>query len=340
MKKRLLLLDISKLLMAFFILTIHYGFFDLGEDFKKTLPRIAVPFFFIITGFFFYHNDTQQLDTKYYKILKKMILIAILSVSFYVMFDLIRVIKNNGSTVDFFRTLFSKENLKLTLIYQDFYINVHLWYILSYPIAITLTYIVLKFKNNNYFILFLCTALLVINLIFGNYSNLVHFDSELALTRNAYFCAFPFILVGCLIKKNNHLINKKLSYVLLIMGIIMFVMQYYENLIFSNYIEYRHSDLYISTIISSICLFIGIINIKITSSKFYLFFDKNIPLLIYILQKFINTKCWEIKIFHPIMDSAFQPVFLFIILYIVSFILCKIYSLIINRYNNRIYQYN
>ena len=74
MKKRLLLLDISKLLMAFFVLTIHYGFFDLGEDFKKTLPRIAVPFFFIITGFFFYHNDTQQLDTKYYKILKKMIL--------------------------------------------------------------------------------------------------------------------------------------------------------------------------------------------------------------------------------------------------------------------------
>ena len=323
--KRIVTLDIAKLIMMMFVITIHYGFFGLNESFKATLPRVGVPFFLIVTGYFLYSSDIKLQNRKYIRALIKSLLMSIFAFSLYFIYEML--ITSPVEVINSFKNI---KDLKRFLIFHDHSLNSHLWYIFSYPTALSITYLLLRLVKNNKVLISIASGLLLLNLLIGNYSIFLGIKTELCHSRNAYLCSTPFMLVGALIKKNNKLFIKKYTYQYLLFGLILFILQFFEFKFFCIFRPLEKTDLFITTIVSVIFLFIGLINIDIKYNSFYKIYDKNIPFLMYILQRIVNNLSWKINQLHIILNSRFHSLYIFIVLYVVAFILCKLLNLLIS----------
>lgn len=67
MKKQYAAIDIAKYISAILVVCIHtYPFFELSETFNlfwiQTVCRLAVPFFFVTSGFFFFSKETETTE--------------------------------------------------------------------------------------------------------------------------------------------------------------------------------------------------------------------------------------------------------------------------------------
>lgn len=63
MKQRNCLLDIFKLLLSFFVVFIHTGllsYVSYGIFIKDIVFRLAVPFFFVCSGYYFSKNESKS----------------------------------------------------------------------------------------------------------------------------------------------------------------------------------------------------------------------------------------------------------------------------------------
>lgn len=323
--KRIVMLDIAKLAMMMFVITIHYGFFGFSESIKATIPRVGVPFFLIVTGYFLYSDQKEIQNKKYLKAFIKSLIMAIIAFTLYFVYKMII-----ESPIDVINSFKNMKDLKRFLLFHDHTLNAHLWYIFSYPTALTIAYLILKVTKKNIILITITSILLLLNLLIGNYSCFISIETELCYSRNAYLCSTPFILVGVLIKKNNNIFKPQYSWIYLIIGIIFLLLQVVEYKVVGIIHPFEKTDLFFTTIISVIFLFIGMINIPVTGECFYKFYDKNIPFLMYILQRIVNDLSWKINQLHTILNSRFHSLYIFIILFVIAFILCKLFNVIIS----------
>lgn len=244
-------IDLTKLLMSFFIVALHCLFMlDINEYLhfylKEGLFRIAVPLFLLISGYYFYNS----LNKKWlFKILK--------------LYGIWMVIY-----IPFWLNISSYDNIKNSLItlLTGYY---HLWFLLSLFLGGYLTYI---FKNKTGMLLFLSFIFLFVSLLIEyliNYKIItINFVNPELLYRNVLI-AFPFFVFGFLINKNKGKIAKFKSLYLSLMILLLIVMNFIE--LQYNYINSinRNFDLLMSTSLLSVCLFILILKKSIYIHKNY-----------------------------------------------------------------------
>lgn len=188
-------IDILKSICAFLIVCIHVPFLGSVGSYITSLTRIAVPIFFMITGYFYTdivrkRGEIRQIK-KIFKLVIEANIIYLLWKCFYS-----AIIHN----IDFFTNIFTLKNLLKFLLLNESPFNGHLWYLSA--ILYVLIIVLIANKLNCTKLLYLITPILLLcDLIFGKYS-IVIWGREFPyiLVRNFLFVGIPYFCIGHLIR--------------------------------------------------------------------------------------------------------------------------------------------
>ncbi len=298
--KRLNNLDILKAICAFLVICIHISYKDKIGNIVTPLCRIAVPIFFMITGFFYYRTSKKPLRQ-----IKKVLVLIILSNLLYFIFESII----SGSP-----QIPSKEEIKESFLYNSSPFEFHLWYLNALLYVLIIAYITDKLKIRK-FLYFLIPILLIINLIYGEYSIAVlnkNFDP--IYMRNYLFVGLPYFLIGDLLYKNKDKIAKKIptkSFAILIplFGFTSIM----EERILNDLGKDAIGEIYISTTFFAIAVFLLAIKTKqVNYQNIVAEIGRKYSTYIYIIHvMFINLFNKYVTINNNILNNTIQIIIFF-----------------------------
>lgn len=233
-------INILKVVCSFLIIGIHFSIRE--TNYIDPIYRIAVPIFFIISGFFYQRKTTGRTVKKLLRILMQAIfvyLIYYLFICFWKQTSFIEYLQHITGISDWF---------KLILVNKvPFEFAGHLWYILAYLYVLTIFYFVPSRQYNTAFILGL--TLIAISNILGKWSFLLNISPEQIWTRNFLFTGAPYFSIGIFLRKKETTIRekyqtKKSIFVSLIIVIMLF--NDLEKYLLDQYVPKHmgYSDLY------------------------------------------------------------------------------------------------
>lgn len=311
-----------KLFMALMVVGIHLPFY--GKSYVFDFLRIAVPIFFMISGYFLPNNKGQLSSKKILKAAKKIIMLIVVYNLVYLGWKFIR----KGSIS------FSP----LVAIVDGGGICEPLWYLTAYVWALACIYLFVKLKLDK--LLFLLIPIgLAINLLMGTYSSLLFdvqpvFITASWLNRNFFTVALPCIAIGIAVRLyQNFLRSNKLTLILvLLFGIGLLCERYFIlNQMPGNAI----GDISIFTIPLSLTVFVlAITNPKpeSTISQWGIRHSTNIYLLHILIYSILGTAMLALSLPEQYIGYCIFPAtILFTIL--VSNIGQRLKIIILNQFN-------
>lgn len=216
-------IDIFKFICALFVIAIHTepGHVNIWLDrFIGILTRIAVPYFFVASGFFYNSNNNKN---GFIKTFKRLVLLYLINIVIYIPFvckTIYTDIINNLDTRYILAMLFDKLFISG--------VNPHLWYLPANIFALIVFYLLSK-KLKEKDILGLSSVAFVMGCLFSTYlpwllSLHIPFTSTISLivntlgTRNGLFYGLFFFSLGVYIKKNLPKKSSTYYFVMTILG--------------------------------------------------------------------------------------------------------------------------
>lgn len=193
-------LDLLKTISAFMVICIHVPFPGIVGTIITPLTRIAVPLFFMITGY--YYSSTKErnrVNKQFHKVIHLFIGANLL----YLLWNLIKACISNGSvTIEISRMFGVKSMLKFILLNESPF-GGHLWY-LGAILYVLLIILIFEKKWNREKLYPAVPFLLVADLVFGKYSLLLFGRTvPLILVRNFLCVGLPYFLIGDWLHTHN-----------------------------------------------------------------------------------------------------------------------------------------
>ena len=276
MTKRNLWLDLFKIFLCFLVICIH----NVRQAYMHfPVYRMAVPAFYIISGYFIYTKEESLKEEKAINFIRRSFIYMMIGIIFYFIYDLIMCYRNEMPLDDFFRSqIYDK------FFYQFFFMNYslsktanHLWFLIALFTVSIIHYFLIKFKlTKTYpFIMIFCLG---IHFFFSGYfPGFMELDVSLFYLRNGLYFGLPLFALGYLMARYNFHTKSWFKYLYLGLGIFFFFFQIIDarGLIL---------EMYPSSVLASIFLIQFFLGLKPTKSNFYYkWFGKNMPFYIYIL---------------------------------------------------------
>lgn len=189
-------LDILKCICAFLVVCIHIPVTFEGGEYVLLVTRIAVPIFFMITGFFY--SSVQRKATQIIQI-KKTIRLFLFATAVYFLWQTFHTAYIGENVLHYIKDTLSIQNLLSLVFLNRSLFGGHLWYL--HALIYTLVAAHFLFKHNLSKLLYvLCPVLIFCDIVFGTYSGLL-FGGSLPYTvfRNFLFVGIPYFTLGHLI---------------------------------------------------------------------------------------------------------------------------------------------
>jgi surface polysaccharide O-acyltransferase-like enzyme len=274
MNSRNYTVDFIRTLGALSVIVLHMryiGISDYTVNIMSLFARWAVPFFFLLSGFFFEKKSRLNLNDEFLKTFKNLIGIFVVSNLIYFFI---------AAKTEYY-TLSDILSLKSILL-GDY---IHLWFIGS----MIFSYIVLWFiLSNGWDNLMLPLAIftLFFTLVADPYS--VFFDLHIEGPFSRFLLSIPFLFIGFLCSKNfsSRLFNTLTGLLLSLSG---FLLQFAEGYIIfhrSKQNLFRHEFL-LGTFVLSVGIFILSQSVKINKDTFISRIGRNYSLLVYLYHPLI-----------------------------------------------------
>ena len=248
-KSRNMSLDVLKLIASYFVVFIHIKFSGLAGDIVEALARFAVPVFFMVSGYFAYSNSTEKLVSKMKNIIKIYFCGAIIYICFYGIMALYDVGIKGAAwyCISYFNPVF----IVKFIVFNVPRSSEHLWFLVALIYVYGLHYFIAKWKIKESIYLWIGVVLLAIHLLLGVGLSSIGIVIPICVIRNFLFMGYPLYCIGMLIRKNEDLIHKKITYrramILILIGVI-------ETVI--NYFICGGNELYIGSVLVAVALFI------------------------------------------------------------------------------------
>ena len=205
-KTRYSSIDKLKTVCAFLIVCIHAPFPGEGANYFIALFRVAVPVFFMISGFFYKKENASR------QIRKLLAMFFGANLLYFFWRSFIAMI--HGNFVGYLADTFTVKNLARFLFLNETHLQSHLWY-LGAILYVTVIVTLLMRKNERTgkkLLFFIVPFLLAGDLILGKYSLLLfHTEFPYILVRNWIFVGIPYFSIGLWLKEKNTIIHNKLS---------------------------------------------------------------------------------------------------------------------------------
>lgn len=283
-------LNVLKFICAFLVVQIH-----IPSAFQNQLApicRIAVPCFFIITGFFYYDYIQEDNFAKMKKSIIKILKLIAVSNLIYFLYYIIGHCKLWYMIVD----KFVSPDFYIQFFFVGDSLGIHLWYLNSLIQALLVVYLVTKYyKFNN--LLWIVPIGLFLNLILGTYSTFCGLDflsssTHIVINRNFVTIALPMVLIGCLLRKNLAVIKGIKYNTIAIITLFLFFCSFIEFILLGE--MGGNGNLNIVTIPLAVMAFILFSRIRVNNKwiNIIAYLGKNHSSNIYIL----HLLCYEIFI--------------------------------------------
>lgn len=125
-KKRFVGFDILKFICAFLVVCIHTPFPGDAAAYFTALTRIAVPIFFMITGYYY----CEMLESgKVAGQIKKILLLVIEANSLYLTWKCFYAVASGNGLAQYIEVTFTVENIAKFLVLNESLFYGHLWYL-------------------------------------------------------------------------------------------------------------------------------------------------------------------------------------------------------------------
>lgn len=329
-------LDSFKTIACLMVVFIHASNSGVIEENIIPLTRIAVPFFFMVTGFFMYKSNKHAIKKQIHKVIN----LVVVSNLFYFFVELFQNPDLKRSFYDLVVTIFDyKTILKFTLFnVEPFKIAEHLWYLLAI-LYVLLIYKQLSGTKYERILIKIVPILLITDLIFGKYSWIIfHREFPYILLRNYIFVGLPYFYIGYIIRENyehKKFVNYKNSN--LICFIIFFIVtSILEKNLISLFGHVPARDHYISTTFLVISLFIFLINNpEFLSNNLINDIGKKYSTYIYVIHPFLiylfNGTVLNLPIFFITVYKTLSPFIIFVISLLISIFI----DIVFNRKRKR-----
>jgi surface polysaccharide O-acyltransferase-like enzyme/uncharacterized protein YbaP (TraB family) len=249
--------NIMRMVCAILVIVIHTSaFYSLGNIpgaiFSNVIARIAVPFFFITTGYFFYEKCSRE---GYVKSYIKRILIYYLGFSVAYTIFVFNYIKQRNNTVEI-----AIKNILFNGV------SGALWYLPALILSILVVALLLK-KNWIKALVIMSIFVYTLGLLGDSYNGLITgtpienivnaYNSVFVYTRNGICFGVPFITLGILI--NKYSLNNKIKKTGIWIGLFSIAFAFEAYCLITNNIP-RDNNMYISLAVLVPFIFMGLLN--------------------------------------------------------------------------------
>ena len=250
-------LDAVKAIAACLVVCIHVSFPGQAGQLVKVLARCAVPFFFMVSGYFCYYQDGNASKRILSKILHIMKLFAV-SVVFYFIWECFMKAWNGEGVWTWIKELVSTEHLKEFFLYNSTSpIRAHLWFLPALIYCYLLALLIEKWKIRK---AAYCMAPVLLAILLWRAEFCVFFDRfyHTMEYRNFLFTGMSFFLTGQMIHEYQDTIACKhqeqwMQWGLkagMIFGVVLGMMEY----------AFRGAgEIYTGNCVAVICLFLWLI---------------------------------------------------------------------------------
>lgn len=199
-------LDILKALCAFCVVIIHAPFpGKIGSCFVA-LSAIAVPIFFMITGYFYTDSQNQKRELVQMKKIGSLCLFS--NVLYFLLRLFLTVCRKEQIKAFVFQTI-NLNSLLRFFVFNESPFQYHLWYLSAILYVLIIVYFLNRVfpKYSSRILLIVTPFLLLINLTFGNYSQLLLKRTfSVYITRNFLFVGIPYFTIGFYLRKHRKII--------------------------------------------------------------------------------------------------------------------------------------
>lgn len=198
-KARNVSLDLVKLIAAFAVICIHYMFSGQWGVQIKAVARFAVPFFFMVSGFYSYNDNSGTLLKKAWNIVK----IYLWSFLLYFVYGAVREMAygNSSGILDYIGTYFKPKTIFDFLLHNTTISAVHLWFLPALTYCYLLYLLVKKAKISDRILFVGAGVLLLVRLFAGELLGALGNPADLDFFPNFLFIGFPFFVFGIATKK-------------------------------------------------------------------------------------------------------------------------------------------
>ena len=235
-------IDAMRFVCAFFVVCQHVQFYPAGlSQYISAFVRMAVPFFFLISGYHLYENCNITFKNKIASAIKKTAKITALYSVLYILWWRFRSIFPNvfpENNFDFFGFIFFNGGVE------------HLWYLYAFLYTLIVLYIVGIKIINKYVIIFLFIIYVTASL-YARSMPLKEYSSWMDL--NWITMGLQYVVMGAAIKKYSQFFFVNKAYLLKII-IVSFLGLYVEHFLLKKYIGRGPSV--ISIFVFSIAIFV------------------------------------------------------------------------------------
>ena len=245
-------IDILKAVCAFLIVCIHVPFPGKVGAYFTALTRIAVPVFFMITGYFYSDIVAQHREKKQ---LRKIFFLAVEANILFFIWNIALDILRREDIISYIQSIFTGKNIIEFLALNESPLAGHLWYLGAILYVLVIVLLVDKL-NCRKILYYLAPVLLIADLIFGKYSLLIfHQEFPYILVRNFLCVGIPYFCIGNLIreKRCSEKWNRKIFQVLIV---VFTITSLAERFVLVSAGLNATRDHYLSTTFLAICLFV------------------------------------------------------------------------------------
>jgi len=289
-------LDILKAICSFMVVCIHATPSGLLGTIAVTLSRVAVPIFFMITGYYYTHTKERNNEKK--QLLKLLRLFVGANLLFFIWSFLCNWIVNK-TIIPLLSEQFSVKSILSFVFFNTSPFRGHLWYLGAILYVLLIIFCFDK-KWRRQMLYPLVPVLLLANLFLGEGSSVIFGQSFPAhWSRNFLFIGLPYFLLGDLIYTCNIKIKGKTAWILtLVFASIMLLEHFLMDAFFNTGLQ----DHYFNTTFLAFSVFLLTTQSNINCNK------KHNRVLAFIGAR-LST---NIYIMHPIIIAIFMEVLNFL----------------------------
>lgn len=294
---RNLYLDLFRVVLAFLVICLH---FTEERTTAGPLFRMAMPTFFMISGYFLSADDNEKELLKAKRFIKSSLKYLVVGFAIYIVFDFCMTLAHKESFGSFFKGLFVDNFFKTVIIYnQPITSGYHLWFLTALAIVACVHYLLVRFQKTKWYYAIIPVCVFAF-FFFGGYLEIMEGDGiSIYYTRNALFTGLPMTAIGyCLSKWKFLRARSYLKWIYLVLGVAAFCLQMLEYKI--NFFEY-----YISSIFSAAFLLLFLADLRSPSANwYYKYVGKEMPYYIYVLHLAVGFVLEELT---PLRAWALVP---------------------------------
>lgn len=241
-----------KLMCSFFVVFIHYKFPGAFGQAIDVIARVAVPFFFLCSGYFSYYEEETDVKGKMFKKIKRSLLLLFAVLVLYFLWDCFyQIFSSSGDIIRFFREVLTIENTIKFFCFNYTGVIADPFWFLSALLYCYIILLLIQWLHCYKFFLWLVPFGLLVNIVMGEILPIWNIVLPNFLYRNFLFMGLPFVLAGYWIhvkeKKLKHTFAAKYSLSICFFGIILSIVER---------VFLQKAELYLGSIFASIGMLI------------------------------------------------------------------------------------